>query len=156
MEAVTTLELVAEGQAETISDEEVVLLVLRTREYEAAARDARKQAEKELETRLRARSGRAIVVDDLIASLGPGSRTEYDYPVLLGLRGLDGDFPILELALMNPSGAFFEALTDKYGDAAKKIIAEARIEVPGDEKLRIKKRKRGKGASEVAEKPPSE
>jgi hypothetical protein len=49
--------------------------------------------------------------------------------------------------MMNPSGGFFEALTDKY-DAAKKIIADARIEVPGDEKLRIKKRKRGKGASE--------
>jgi hypothetical protein len=147
LEAVTTLELVAEGQAETISDEEVVLLVLRTREYESAARDARKSAEKELEKRLRARSGRAIEVDDLVASLGPGSRTEYDYPTLLRLREVAEDFEILEAAMMNPSGGFFEALTDKY-DAAKKIIADARIEVPGDEKLRIKKRKRGKGASE--------
>jgi len=147
LEAVTTLELVAEGQAEAISDEEVVLLVLRTREYEATARDARKQAEKELEKRLRARSGRAIVVDDLVASLRAGSRTEYDYPVLEHLYDLVGERAIARVALENASGGFVDALLEEYPNAAGIIIA-ARVVTETEERIKIKKCKRGKGASE--------
>jgi len=128
------------------TDEAAVEAVLEWRGQKAAAADNLKRAEKGLEERLRARSGRPIETEDLVARLSPVRRTEYDYPTLLGLREVAEEHQIMEVALQNPSGGFLEAIAERFGYRADRIIAEAKTRIDdGEEKLKITKRKKSKG-----------
>jgi len=147
MEAVRTpMELVTGGQAEELDDEELVLVVLRARGYEAGAREARKQAEKALENRLIQRGNRSIRCDEYVALMARPMRTEYSHPILLGLRGIVEESALADAALQTPSALKYLADTVP---GAESIINQAKMEVEADEeKLKIRKIKRGGGRAE--------